>query len=89
MTGVSTSSATNSTTAAAMAPRNTRRRRFVMAGAILPPARPRAGPPHARGIVGAEEGRDGQALVEQFATRSISFGTVPTNVGVLNGARTA
>ena len=30
-----------------------------------------------------------QALVEQFATRSISFGTVPTNVRVLNGARTA
>ena len=30
-----------------------------------------------------------QALVEQFATRSISFGTVPTNVRVLNGARSA
>ena len=30
-----------------------------------------------------------QALIEQFATRSISFGTVPTNVRVLNGARTA
>jgi small conductance mechanosensitive channel len=30
-----------------------------------------------------------QALVEQFATRSISFGTVPTDVRVLNGARTA
>jgi small conductance mechanosensitive channel len=30
-----------------------------------------------------------QALVEQFATRSIPFGTVPTNVRVLNGARTA
>jgi len=30
-----------------------------------------------------------QALVDQFATRSIAFGTVPTNVRVLNGARTA
>jgi len=28
-------------------------------------------------------------LVEQFASRSIPFGTVPTNVRVLNGARTA
>ena len=30
-----------------------------------------------------------QALVEQFATRSIPFGTGPTNVRVLNGARSA
>jgi small conductance mechanosensitive channel len=30
-----------------------------------------------------------QALVDQFATRSISFGTVPTNVRVLNGVRPA
>ena len=30
-----------------------------------------------------------QALVQQFATRSIPFGTVPTDVRVLNGARTA
>jgi len=41
------------------------------------------------GDVGPADSELYQALVEQFATRGIPFGPVPTNVRVLNGARTA